>query len=115
MDLTLLQTLKNWLKKSSKIHRQEAKELAKGLSQKYFLSENSALECAKNILRYKETHGEKPSEDQTSQMAEIQKTLEGREPIYASQGFSLMKLLFLSVEKQICSLGLLLMIKYQKK
>jgi hypothetical protein len=73
--------------KELKIHRQEAKELAKGLSQKYFLSENSALECAKNILRYKETHGEKPSEDQMGQMAEIQKTLEGREPRYASQGF----------------------------
>jgi Ti-type conjugative transfer relaxase TraA len=73
--------------KELEVHRQKAKELAKGLSQKYFLSENSALECAKNTLRYKETHGEKPSEDQTSQMAEIQKTLEGREPIYASQGF----------------------------
>ena len=73
--------------KELEVHRQQAKELAKGVSQKYFLSTESALECAKNILRYKETHGEKPSEDQTSQMAEIQKTLEGRDPIYASQGF----------------------------
>ncbi|MBY0293123.1 MAG: hypothetical protein K2W92_07550, partial [Alphaproteobacteria bacterium] len=73
--------------KELEVHRQQAKELAKTLSQKYSFSTESALECAKNILRYKETHGEKPSENQRGQMAEIQKTLEGREPTYASQGF----------------------------
>lgn len=73
--------------KELEVHRQEAKELAKGVSQKYSLSEKSALECAKNILRYKETHGEKPSEDQMGRLAEIQKTLEGRESAYVCQGF----------------------------
>lgn len=60
-------------------HRTWEKELVQKASEKYGLSESAAIYCAKNVLRYKETHGEKPSEGQISAMVQIARELENRE------------------------------------
>ena len=76
-------------------HRQQTKGLAAELFQKYVLSEKASLECAKNILRYKETHGEKPSKDQVSHIILVEKTLEKNEARYVAQGFQRHEIAFL--------------------
>lgn len=48
-----------------------------GISQRA-LYESAATYCAKDILRYPETHGEKPTTGQTTAMAEIALKLEDK-------------------------------------
>ena len=81
--------------KEIEAHRQQTKGLAAELFQKYFLSEKASLECAKNVLRYKETHGEKPSNDQISHIILVEKTLEKKEDRYVAQGFHRHEIAFL--------------------
>ena len=81
--------------KEIETHRQQTKELAAEIFQKYFLSEKASLECAKNVLRYKETHGEKPSKDQISHIILVEKTLEKNEARYVAQGFKPHEIAFL--------------------
>lgn len=81
--------------KEIETHRQQTKGLAAELFQKYFLSEKASLECAKNILRYKETHGETPSKDQISHIILVEKTLEKNEARYIAQGFQRHEIAFL--------------------
>ncbi len=63
-----------------KTHRAEAKTLAQKLGVQYSLSKNAATECAKNILRYQETHGAKPTDTQMTAMAEIAHQIEEKYP-----------------------------------
>ncbi len=60
-------------------HQIQTKKNAEKLSQEYSLSKTAATHCAKNILRYKETHGENLSKDQVSQIIKIERMLEKRE------------------------------------
>lgn len=60
-------------------HQAQTKKLADKLSQDYSLSKTAATHCAKNILRYRETHGEYPSKSQVSQIVKIERLLEKRE------------------------------------
>ncbi|MBY0501360.1 MAG: MobA/MobL family protein [Alphaproteobacteria bacterium] len=69
----------NLAEKELEKHRAQTKELAKKISDKYSLSEKAATFCAKNVLRYKETHGEKPSADQLSNMVKIAQELGEKE------------------------------------
>jgi len=59
-----------------KIHISETKTLAHQLSSQYSLSETAAKEYVRNILRYQETHGSKPTNSQMTAMAEIAHQLE---------------------------------------
>jgi Ti-type conjugative transfer relaxase TraA len=52
-------------------HIDQTKELAQEMTQKHPMSYRASLLCANNILRYKETNGEAPSETQTDKMATI--------------------------------------------
>lgn len=60
-------------------HGEQTKSLAVQLAKAHSLSEQVAMHCAKDILQYKETHGEKPSEDQVKKMVEVSKELEKRD------------------------------------
>ena len=62
-----------------KEHRAHTPKLAQELSQEYSLSKDAAIRCAKNILRYKESHGESPSKNQIAKIVQISRTLETRE------------------------------------
>ncbi|HCE95324.1 MAG TPA: hypothetical protein DER04_00940, partial [Holosporales bacterium] len=57
-------------------HRAQEKGLTESFSKKYSLSENAATQCAKDILRYKETHGKNPSQKQITTLAQIARDLE---------------------------------------
>ncbi len=57
-------------------HQAQTKKSAEKLSKEHSLSENTATHCAKNILRYKETYGENPSENQISMFVQVAKDLE---------------------------------------
>lgn len=59
-------------------HGDQTKPLAQKLFKKYSLSESAAIHCAKDVLRYQETHGKKPSEEQISIMAQVAQELEHR-------------------------------------
>lgn len=59
-----------------KAHRVQTMTLAQGLIQKHGLSETAATFCAKDMLRYQETHGEKPSSGQISAMIQITRELD---------------------------------------
>lgn len=48
------------------------------------MSDGAALNCAQDILRYKETHGENPSSNQMEKMVEISRHLENKEYGYRS-------------------------------
>jgi hypothetical protein len=52
--------------------------LAQKLSSQYSFPEEAAKECARNALRYQETHGEKPTNSQMTAMAEIAHQLEDK-------------------------------------
>lgn len=56
-------------------HKAHTKPLAQKLKDQYSLSETESLECAKNIMRYHEIHGEKPTNTQRAAMAEISRQL----------------------------------------
>jgi Ti-type conjugative transfer relaxase TraA len=63
-----------------KAHRAEANILTQKLTTQYSLSKNAATECAKNMLRYQETHGTKPTNTQMTAMAEIAHKIEEKFP-----------------------------------
>ena len=63
-----------------KTHRAEVKTLAQKLGVQYSLSQTAASECAKNVLRYQETHGAKPTDTQMTAMAEIAHQIEEKHP-----------------------------------
>lgn len=63
-----------------KAHRAETKTLAQKFGVQYSLSKNTANECAKNVLRYQETHGTKPTNTQMTAMAEIAHKIEEKYP-----------------------------------
>lgn len=63
-----------------KTHRVEANILAQKLGTQYSLSKNAANECAKNMLRYQETHGAKPTDTQMTAVAEIARQVEEKYP-----------------------------------
>lgn len=68
-------------------HGDKTEALSQKLSQKYFLLPEAATHCAKDILRYQETHGKKPSEDQVSTMVRIAKELENRIYIHPTKTY----------------------------
>lgn len=74
--LELPASLANLARQEFKAHKSQTPQLAKELSLKYDLSEKAAFTCAQNVFRYKETHGECPSEDQIKRIAQIAKNLE---------------------------------------
>jgi Ti-type conjugative transfer relaxase TraA len=57
-------------------NKAQTKMLAGHLKAQYSLSEWASKECAKNILRYQETHGTKPTDTQRAAMVEIARQLE---------------------------------------
>ncbi len=59
-----------------KKHREYTPKLTEELSQKHLLSKDIAAHLAKDILRYKEIHGELPSESQIAKMIQITQKLE---------------------------------------
>ncbi|MBX9621940.1 MAG: MobA/MobL family protein [Alphaproteobacteria bacterium] len=63
-----------------KAHRGETKALAQKLGVQYSFSENAANECTKNILKYQETHGTRPTNTQMTAMAEIAHQIEEKYP-----------------------------------
>jgi Ti-type conjugative transfer relaxase TraA len=71
-----------WAEAEFKINRAEAKTLAVKLEDQYSLSSRAAAECARNALRYQETHGAKPTDTQMSAMAEIAHQIEEKHPDY---------------------------------
>lgn len=48
----------------------------------------AAQNCAQNMLRYRETHGENPSSDQMTKMAEISQN--PKKPIRLNQSLSIL-------------------------
>lgn len=66
-------------KKEFAEHKQELPDLAESLMRRHDLSDFASKLCAQNMLRYKETHGENPSSEQTAKMAEIAKQLEHKD------------------------------------
>ncbi|OJW51839.1 MAG: hypothetical protein BGO67_07395 [Alphaproteobacteria bacterium 41-28] len=68
----------DWAEQEFKNNRQQTKSLAQKIVAKHSLPEKAALYCAKDILRYKETHGEKPTTDQIAKMVQVSKELEGK-------------------------------------
>lgn len=65
--------------KELRINRAATETLARELSQKHSLSETAAKDCAKDILRYQETHGEKLSSSQMTAMVQISRELDKRD------------------------------------
>lgn len=59
-------------------HRAQTKAFAQQLGTKYSLSNEASKECARNMLRYQETHGAKPTDTQRAAMAEIARQLEDK-------------------------------------
>lgn len=59
-----------------KAHRATTETLTQELIQKHKLSESAATNCAKDILRHQETHGEKPSDSQMAAMVQISRDLD---------------------------------------
>ena len=75
-DLATLSKIANLAAKEYRAHRAEVKILAQELAIKHSLSEKVATDCAKDVLRYKETHGEKPSSSQMAAMVQISRELD---------------------------------------
>lgn len=73
-------------KKELARHRDQLPHLIQDLKQWYYLSNAAAQNCAQDILRYKETHGENPSGRQMEKMIEISRQLEDKEYGYHSRG-----------------------------
>jgi hypothetical protein len=63
-------------------HKAQTKPLAQKLSTEHSLSEGEAIQCAKDILRYNETHGDKPTKTQITAMAAITRKLEEKYPAH---------------------------------
>jgi Ti-type conjugative transfer relaxase TraA len=71
-----------WAEAEFKMKRAEAKTLAVKLGTQYSLSTSAAAECARNALRYQETHVAKPTDIQMTTMAEIAHQIEEKHPDY---------------------------------
>ncbi|OJW47894.1 MAG: hypothetical protein BGO67_03115 [Alphaproteobacteria bacterium 41-28] len=69
-------------------HIDKTEKLTQDLSQKHDLSEKVALLCANHTLRYKETHGENPSDGQMAKMVQISRELEERKEFLSKDGQS---------------------------
>lgn len=78
-----------------KAHRTETKTLAQKLNIQYSLSKNTASECAKNVLRYQETHGTKPTNTQMAAMSEIARQIEEKYPDSLEKNLGSHNLLYL--------------------
>lgn len=65
-----------FLTKGCSLHRETTETLAQELAKKHDLSESAATDCAKDILRHQDTHGEKPSSEQMAAMAQISRGLD---------------------------------------
>ncbi|HBW24613.1 MAG TPA: hypothetical protein DER04_06380 [Holosporales bacterium] len=66
-------------------HQAQTKALTTQLSQEYSLSKDAATNCAKDVLRYKETHGENPSQKQVETFVHIAQDLEKTYPYKAKE------------------------------
>lgn len=62
--------------KELKVNRTKTETFAQELAKKHGLSETAAMDCAKNILRHQETHGEKPSSKQMTAIVQISRELD---------------------------------------
>lgn len=60
-------------------HREELPQLAKDLSNRYFLPQTTSSHFAQDILRYRETHGENPSANQLEKMVQIAQRVEEKD------------------------------------
>lgn len=69
-------TIPDMAGKELKTNRAKTETLAQDLIKKHGLSETAATNCAKDILRYQETHGEKPSDSQMAAMVQISHELD---------------------------------------
>jgi hypothetical protein len=74
--LTPLSVIPDLAEKELKAHRTKTEPLAQELIQKHNLSESAATNCAKDILRHQETHGEKTSSTHVSIMVQISRELD---------------------------------------
>ncbi len=63
-----------------KTNKAHTSALAQNLGVQYSLSKNAAAECARNMLRYQETHGSKPTDTQMTAMAQIAHQIEEKYP-----------------------------------
>ncbi len=59
-----------------KEHRAQTPKIAQELSERHALSKDVATTFAKDVLRYKEIHGEHPSESQTGHIVQVAQKLE---------------------------------------
>ena len=74
--LTPLPTIPDLAARELKANRAGTETIVQGLVKKHGFSESAATNCAKDILRYQETHGEKPSTSQMSAMVQITRELD---------------------------------------
>ncbi|MBA3814593.1 MAG: AAA family ATPase [Alphaproteobacteria bacterium] len=74
--LTPSSTIPDLAKEEIKQNRATTVILAEKLVTKQRLSELAATQCAKDIIRYMETHGQKPTAEQMSAMAQISRDLD---------------------------------------
>lgn len=65
--------------KELKARRATTEALTQDLINKHGLSESAATNCAKDILRYQETHGENPSSGKISAMVQISREFDKRD------------------------------------
>ncbi|MBP9691705.1 MAG: AAA family ATPase [Alphaproteobacteria bacterium] len=63
-----------------KTNKAHTNALAQNLGAQYSLSKNASAECARNTLRYQETHGSKPTDTQMTAMAQIAHQIEEKYP-----------------------------------
>jgi hypothetical protein len=66
-------------KKELAVHKEQTPQLSQELQKTYSLSKAAAQHSAMDILRYRETHGENPSEGQMSKMLQISREVENKE------------------------------------
>ncbi len=76
-------------------HIDQTEKFSQDLSRKHNLSEKAALLCANHILRYKETHGENPSDGQMAKMVQISRDLEERKKSLSKDGYDSYEIHFL--------------------
>lgn len=80
-----LSNIPNLATKEFKANRAVTESFAQGLASKHGLSTSAAKNCAKDMLRYQETFGEKPSSGQISAMVQISRDFD-KEGYPASMG-----------------------------
>jgi len=60
-------------------HTEQRPDIARQLNEKYGISGRTAIQCADDFLRYKETHGKPPSAGQITKMIEISREVEHKD------------------------------------